>query len=240
MNTLTLTDWASIAQITMVVVTTVGIFVTLFIAVSTIREVKRDRALRHRPYLVFDQGGHDFPIEFVAAGKSIPGVNPAYVAKMFPNLPVDARSVRLISRANDFGVGRLTNYGVGPALLTETIWVPRQVQIGAEKFELDARKLCEPVYSRALNKMPSYKAHVSPGTATCLTRLPTFIEKDIDRKITTVEGFLEITCLDIFHNRITTKQEFWIRTAYAQPRPEVHITFGHLLDEDNNRTLAST
>jgi hypothetical protein len=228
-----LTDAASIAQIALVLITAVGIIVTLRIAVATIREIRNDRALRHRPYLAFDQGGFKYRVEFVAAGKSIPGVNPSYVAKVFPDLPANALSVRLVERSDkDFGVGRLTNYGVGPALHTKVIWIAQHISIGTEKFDIDAKKLSEPVYCRDLNSMPSYKAHISPNATTFLTRLPTFIEKDIEKKITEVHGYLAITCMDIFHSHLTTMQEFRIFTDYKDNVPTVHITFGALIPEN--------
>ncbi|MCE0497690.1 MAG: hypothetical protein LV481_07070 [Methylacidiphilales bacterium] len=229
---LTLDHAADIAQVVTAIIAFVGVIVTLRIAISTIREMRHDRVLRHRPYLAFNQGGYRYTVAFVEAGKRIPGVNPRYVEKLFPLLPDTALSVHLVDPPNSVvEVGHLTNYGVGPALHTEVTWVPHEIRIGDEKFKIDNAKLSEPCYCRELNTMPSYVAHISPGGNTFLTRLPTFIDKDTERKIKEVHGHLHISCLDIFHNRLTSCQEFSIFTYYRETPPKVHITFGNLITD---------
>lgn len=141
----------------------------MWLSTKALREVQNDRKLRQKPYLGFDTGGFRLPIEFVKAGKRIPGLNPAYVEKMFPNLPDDAESVRLKGIENEDGsigprfYGEVTNYGLGPALSTEVTWVPVKIWIGSEEFIISGEKLSEPPYHKDLNSMPTIPSHILPS-----------------------------------------------------------------------------
>jgi hypothetical protein len=203
-----------------------------------LREVQLDRRLRQRPHLAFEPGGYQIPVEFVVAGKRIPGIDPAYVEKVLANLPDKAESVRLVHRPRHFEdsfYGHLKNFGSGPALLTHVTWIPSVVWVGSEKFVLDASKLAEPVYSGELNQMPSCPSHIAPDTEAALSRLPTFIEKDFEKKITQVEGLLHIECEDVFGETLVARQEFLLFTHYKEAPPHVHVTFGDLISGDDER-----
>jgi hypothetical protein len=157
---------------------------------------------------------------------------------MLSQIPEDAESIRLNEKQNDdgtinsFRIGRLKNYGLGPGLSTHVVWMPRQVWLGSELFEINAEKLKEPIYSSALNTMPSDNAHILSGEETGLTRLPTFIEKDFEKKISRVEGILIIKTTDVFGMKYSFSQEFTVFTNYSDERPWFHVTFGDLLIED--------
>ena len=209
----------------------------MWLSVKALREVQIDRALRQKPYLVFDIGGWELNIEFVNAGRSIPGLNPAFVAKKFPNLPENAESVRLINSPDQDGFyGKLLNCGTGPALSTKVTWVAKKVKIGSEEFEINARKRKEPIYDIDLNSMPTVPSFIIPNEQAELTRIPTFIEKDIEKKITSVEGFFKIECVDTSGKSYVFKQEFFIFMDYKGDSskgmpPRFHVTFGDPIDD---------
>jgi len=155
------------------------------------------------------------------------------------DLPPDAESVRIKHRKNEDGsiasifYGNLKNYGLGPALETKVTWIPESVMVGSETFNLDSAKLNEPRYSQQLNSMPALRDHILPGEISQLTRLPTFIEKDVEKKISQVQGYLEISCQDVFGLRHIRQQDFFIATGYSETTPYVHVTFRKLRERRN-------
>lgn len=237
MNTLTLTDWGSIANVVVAIFTGVGVVASLFFSRKALREVQLDRRQRQSPHVLFERGGFRYPIKYVQAGKRIPGVNPKVVERLFPHLPEEAISVRLDEKKNDDGtidprrIGRLKNFGQGPALAVHVTWIPDKVWVGEEAFTLDKAKLEEPIYSKSLNTMPCVPGHIPPNDESGLSRLPTFIEKDTEKKLTRVEGVLLITCHDVFGQTHESKQEFSVFTGYKESSPWFHVTFGDLLVE---------
>jgi hypothetical protein len=226
-STLSVQDWGAVAQVAATIITLFGVIGSFWLSVKALREVQTDRKLRQRPHLAFEPGGHKIAVKFVQAGKHIPGVNPAYVAKVFPNLPDNAESVRMVQSH----YGHLKNYGSGPALLTQITWIPKLVWVGSEKFVLDEKKLSEPSYSRVLNEMPSCPGHIAEGAEATLSRLPTFIEKDIERKITRVEGHFLIECEDVFAQTLSVRQKFHLFARYKEEPPHIHVTFSDLISE---------
>ena len=231
MPNFTLQEWSAITQVVLTAITFVGIVVSIFLSVRALREVQADRRQRQRPHLAFEGGGIRLSVEFVKAGRAIPGVNPKYVASVFNDLPPDAESVRIKHRQREDGsiepifYGHLKNYGLGPALEARVTWIPETVMVGSETFKLDSAKLNEPRYSQQLNSMPAWRQHILPGEDSQLTRLLTFIEKDVEKKISQVEGVLEISCQDVFGLHHIRHQDFYIRTGYSEATPYVHITF---------------
>lgn len=232
MSDLGLTDYGIIAQIVLSIITFVGIVTSIWLSIKALREVQVDRKLRQRPYLGFEIGGHDIPIEFRKAGKTIPGIDPAYVKKVFADMPDDAESVRPRHRENKDGsvellfYGQLRNYGLGPALTTIVTWVPQEIWHGSEKITVDEKESLEPQYQEILNSMPTVPSHVMPGKDARLSRLPTFIEKDYKKQVTRVEGVLRVECKDVFEERHTVTQTFYLFTYYKPDQPHVHVTFG--------------
>jgi hypothetical protein len=233
-----LPEYSALAQILLTIITFIGIVASMWLSRKALREVQTDRKLRQRPFLGFETGGYQLPIEFVKAGKAIPGINPEYVQKAFPNLPNDAESVRLKDIRNENGsaeilfYGQLKNYGLGPALSTKITWIPKEIWIGSERFVVDEKKLSEPLYSEALNSMPSIPTHILPGEQAKLSRLPTFVEKDFEKKITRVEGVFEIKSKDVFGERHITIQRFHLFADYKCEKPYVHVTFSDFVGTD--------
>jgi len=233
-----LAEYGAVAQIVLSIISFVGIVTSIWLSVRALREVQTDRKLRQRPYLGFEIGGYEIPIEFQKAGKTIPGIDPGYVRKMFPDMPEDAESIRIKPRKSKLGdlettfYGQLKNYGSGPALSTTVTWVPEEVWMGSEKASLEDKKSLKPQYQEVLNCMPSVPSHISPDKEAGLSRLPTFIEKDYEKRITRVEGTLKIECRDVFEEKQSAKQAFYLFTYYSSDQPHIHITFGDFVESE--------
>jgi hypothetical protein len=238
MSDLGLNEYGMLAQILLSIVSLVGIVTSMWLSIKALREVQTDRKLRQRPYLGFEIGGYDIPVEFRKAGKTIPGIDPDFVKKVFFDMPDDAESVRLKQKENKDGsvellfYGQLRNYGLGPALTTTVTWVPEEIWLGSEKFALDKEKSLEPQYQEILNCMPSVPSHILPGKEARLARLPTFVEKDYKRRITRVEGTLRIECKDVFEEKHTVTQTFFLFTYYKSDQPHVHVTFSDFAEKE--------
>jgi hypothetical protein len=233
-----LAEYAMIAQILVATISFIGIVTSIWLSTRTLREVQTDRKLRQRPYLGFEIGGYDIPIESQKAGKTIPGIDPDFVNKMFPNIPEDAESIRIKPKKSEHGnlmttfYGQLRNYGLGPALSTTVTWVPEEIWTGPEKTILDNKKPTEPQYREVLNCMPSVPSHILPGKDAGLARLPTFIDKDYNKKITRVDGVLKIECKDVFGEKHLVTQAFYLFTYYTSDQPHIHVTFGDFVERD--------
>jgi hypothetical protein len=228
---MTLTDYSALAQIVLTIITLIGILTSMYLSVRAIREVQLDRKIRQRPCLAFEPGGFILPVKFESVQHHVPGIDPEFAKKAFPNLPKGAESVRLweedeSGKHKPLFFGRLTNYGLGPAISANVTWIPKEITIGSEPFSVDGRKLEEPCYRAELNTMPTAPSHILPGRDAKLSRLPTFIDKDFEKKITKVKGVLEITCEDVFGGKVQNFQEFYIHTSYFDARPSLIVTFG--------------
>jgi len=164
---LSLTDWGVVAQIVIAIITLSGVLTSIYLSVKALREVQADRKQRQRPHLAFEFGGYRYSIEFKKAGKRIPGMNPKFVERLFHDLPKDADSIRIKRKKNEDGsenplrIGRLKNYGLGPALGTSVTWIPENIHIGSEVFKIDKNKLSEPLYHSDFNTMPALPSDIS-------------------------------------------------------------------------------
>jgi hypothetical protein len=231
-----LAEYSMIAQIVLSIISFVGIVTSIWLSIRALKEVQMDRKLRQRPYLGFEIGGYDIAIEFQKAGRTIPGIDPDFVKKMFSDIPEDAESIRIRQRKSKDGrlettfYSQLRNYGLGPALSTTVTWVPEEIWIGSEKTTLNNEKLREPQYQEVLNCMPSVPSHISPDKDAGLARLPTFVEKDYRKKITRVDGFLKIECKDVFREKHLVTQAFYLFTYYVSDQPHIHVTFGDFVE----------
>ncbi|MCH8837923.1 MAG: hypothetical protein IIA60_09025 [Candidatus Marinimicrobia bacterium] len=228
---MTLLELGIISQILLTIITFTGISISLYLSVKALREVQADRRQRQNPHLAFEIGGARFPVEFIKAGYTIPGIRPDFAKKFFNDLPDDAESVRIKNRVLGDGniefiyYGHLNNYGLGPALETKITWVAEKVKIGAETFVIDEMKLQEPRYNLRLNTMPPKHQHIQPGDATEFGGLPVFIQKDTEKKVTEVNGVLVIRCKDVSRREHTALQDFYLKTGYKDSQPWVHVTF---------------
>jgi hypothetical protein len=236
MDSASLNGYIALAQILVPIIALVGIVVSMWLSVKALREVQIDRKLRQMPHLAFDYGGHRLPIEFRKAGRSVLGIDHGYAEKLFHDQPKDAESINLKTEPIEGGrrkvilqYGRLRNYGLGTAFSAEVTWIAKKVRIGSEEFDIDSKKLLEPQYSKELNCIPSSPSHILPGEVAEFFRLPTFINKDFERKISEVEGILLIECEDLYGGKHITNQEFFLFTYYGSESPAIHITFSDLI-----------
>lgn len=219
--------------------TFVGVITSLYMSVRALQEVQADRKLRQLPHLVFEPGGHRFPIVFAKPGRRIPGKNPKYVEKVLHDLPEDAEMIRVKDfpkrKGGPWYFGRLYNYGLGPALDTCITWIPLKIWFGSESFLLDKAKLAEPRYDSMLNSIPAIPAaHIFPSGEAGINGLPAFIYIDVEKKITEVRGMLEIECKDVYGQVHITRQEFLLFTGYKEPEPYIHVTFGDVVKNSSD------
>ncbi|MBI5572047.1 MAG: hypothetical protein HY914_19040 [Desulfomonile tiedjei] len=235
MPTLSLEQWANLARIATALITFVGIVVSVWLSTKALREVQFDRRLRARPHLAFETGGWRLPIRFEEIGHHVIGYDPECLKEVFANLPEDAESIVLCdppghkSRDTSFGYGQLLNHGGGSALGTDVTWVPHEVWIGSEHFDIGHKKRAEPLYDRRLNSWPAIPSNIRAGGKAAINCLPTFITKDTDKKITRVEGVLEISCKDVFDCEYRVQQSFHLFTHYKDDPPAVHVTFSDVI-----------
>jgi len=235
-NGANLNDYVALAQILVPIIALVGIAVSMWLSVKALREVQIDRRLRQMPHLAFDYGGQRLPIEFRKIGRRVLGINPRYAEELFHEQPEDAESIDLKTEPGEGGrrkvirmYGTLRNYGLGTAFSAEVTWIAKKVRIGSEEFDIDNKKLLEPQYSKELNCIPSSPSHILPGEVAEFFRLPTFIHKDFERKISEVEGILLIECEDLYGEKHITNQGFFLFTHYGSESPAIHITFSDLI-----------
>ena len=231
-----LANWADLAQIIMAAIAFLAIIASILFSIFTLKEARLDRRFRSMPHLAFEAGGFLSYIKFEKAGKTCPGFNPRYVETIFPNLPKDAESVRLKEGDDQKSsyYGRLKNYGPGTALEVEVLWIFQEMWLGPESFISNKEKLLDPLYNKTMNTIPSSPSHILSGQEASLFRVPTFIEKDYEKKVTRVKGTLEISCKDIFGIRHITLQKFHILTNYKDKFPYVIFTFGDLIKCDQS------
>lgn len=123
----------------------------------------------------------------------------------------------------------MVNSGSGPAVAIEVEWVAKEVKVGRDSFTVDSTKANEPLYGSELNTMPTWRELLAPSGSAKLSRLPSFVVMDIEHKSSEVSGILLIRCTDITGRHYETIQEFWLATAYGEPDPSIHVTFGDLV-----------
>lgn len=230
---MTLQDLGDIAQVVIAIATGIGVLVALFVAATSLRELRLDRRLRRLPFLVFEQGSFHIPVEFRVAGAAVMGVEPYEALKAFGHLPADGESIR--PAANVHRIGHLSNLGTGPALDVHVIWIPEEIQIGSDRIALDASKREEPAYSADFNEMPSSPRNLMPGDVAFLTRLPVFIEKDYQKRIGYAEGALRVEFRDVFGESHWLNQQFRLWPGYEEDPPAIGVTFGDVLSVRGSR-----
>ena len=68
-------------------ITTVGICVSFWFSKKTLDQVRKDRILSQRPYLLFEQGGMADKVVYVKNGRRSPGYNPKTVEIVKKDIP---------------------------------------------------------------------------------------------------------------------------------------------------------
>lgn len=123
-------------------ITTIGIIISFCFSIKTLKEVRRDRILAQKPYLIFEQGGRADKAIFVKSARTSPGFNPDVMQIVKNSIPEDAISIQreFIKNKKFFVFGILKNYGNGPAFNITLTWIPKVIWINNEKFVIDKKK----------------------------------------------------------------------------------------------------
>ncbi|MDR3735538.1 MAG: hypothetical protein P4L10_08390 [Acidobacteriaceae bacterium] len=209
--------YASVAQI----LATIFAGITTLIAVWALSEVRKDRSLRARPYLLLDHGGFRVEVEQVDR-LGIPGVNPAYAQRTIEKAGM---KVTATWRAkHDWG--RLINHGVGAAIGAEIIIITKAVTRSGETFKIDNIKLqCCP-YEPALNTIPANPSHIEPGKSANFFRLPTLVVLDSNSAVSSAACEIIIRYKDIFGKKYENRQSLLISDERTAPKPYFIFSFG--------------
>ncbi len=215
-------DWelaAQIAQVIATLLTGVGVIVSLWLGVRSLKELQSDRAERARPYLLFQMGPH-----FIGTQRreiwGIPGINPQYARSV---LGSQAGKPSIVPRLK---WGRLVNYGNGPALRTKVQIISYQVKIKGETFSIEPKKWEQPPYTLGLNTIPASPGNILPGEEASLFRIPTPIVTDFDRKLSELDCVIRLSCSDT----LGVRHNFFQGSTFyvGEPEngdPEVRVTF---------------
>jgi len=184
------------ANIVLAAATSVGLGLSIYLSIRSMRELKRDKRDRQRPILLFEPVGERVWIE---EGKK----------PIWPH--------------SHYGV--LKNYGSGPGLDVSVTWFVEHVIIGEEAFAIDASKRQERRYSPELNTQLTVPGHLAPADHASIAMFPHFVMTDIEAHMTCASGWVEIKYKDIFGDPHISKQGFWVGTGYDAERPYIQITF---------------
>ncbi len=121
------------------IITAVGIMISFWFSLKTLKEVRKEKVLAQKPYLLFQQGGVSDKAVFIKAGHTSPGFEPEAMQAMKKNVPQDAISVQreflVDGKIRLFGT--IQNYGNGTAFNIRLTWIPKVVWINKEKFVID-------------------------------------------------------------------------------------------------------
>lgn len=190
------------------IITAVGIIISFWFSLKTLKEVRREKVLAQKPYLLFQQGGVRDKALFVKAGRTSPGFKPELMQIVKESVPEDAISVRreflVDGKTKLFGI--LQNYGNGAAFNIKLTWIPKLVGINGEKFVIDDMKNQEAKYARDYNTKPVGEFNLLPRQMTGILHWPMFIEMDYNLCITRVEEYFQLSYDDSFGNHYHTYQ----------------------------------
>ena len=224
-----LSVYVGIAQVISTILTGIGIIISIWIAITTLREMRSERIHRVKPKVLFVKGGQLVLGERVEA-RGIPGINPAYAKEILANKPKNAKAIH----AKTFW-GRLKNLGEGSAINVEITFIFYYVIKSGERFELNSKKRKEPPYSEWLNTIPASPSNLSKGETAIFGRLPTPIVLDFSRQINMLEGKVCINYEDIYGNKYEIDQESRVFVNHKRNKIEITMTFGEeILDIPKN------
>ena len=150
---MSLENWYYIFNIFAPIITTIGIILSFWVSLKTLKEVQYEKILAQKPYLLFEQGGVCDKALFVKAGRKSPGFNPELMEIVKRSIPEDAISIQreFLIDGHPHLFGQLKNYGNGAAFNIELTWIPKVVWINGEKFVIDDTKNREAKYAREYN-----------------------------------------------------------------------------------------
>ena len=213
----------------------IGVLVSLYMSIRALREIQADRRLNKAPYLAFEPGGQRYPIDFTLLTEEEQREAGISTLENPSSIGLKTEGDRIT-----YEYRGLRNYGLGPAIHARIIWIPAKVWVGTESFQIDDTKLLELKYRRELNTIPASPGHILPNQEATFFRIPSFIQLDYERKITEVEGIIEIECLDIFRQKHVTRQRFYLHTGYKDDPPYIHFTFLEIEFDSTRKQIEPT
>jgi hypothetical protein len=127
----TLEQLAKLAPAILVPITAIGVLVSLYIGISTLREVRFSRQQSIRPFCLFASGAQMVPVDLVDR-EGVPGIDFDFARGLTEGRPPGK------NRAQFWG--RLYNHGLGPAIGIEICFIPYRVFLGKDVFVIDEQK----------------------------------------------------------------------------------------------------
>lgn len=225
---MTLENWYYLTNIFAPIITGVGIFISLYMSIKSIKEIRKDRVNAQKPYLTFVSGGYRDKAIFKEAGKSSPGFNPKYISELFRDQPDKSISIRREFLNSEHGIrtfGVLENMGSGTAFDIKIAWIPKIIWLNGERFIIDDNKSKEAKYAEINNTMLLNNSVLYPRSSSGILHWPMFIEKDWNLQITRVEGYFKIFYKDSLNIDYITYQKYHLFTQYKDQVPTIHVTF---------------
>lgn len=215
--------WYYIFNIFAPFITMIGIIISFWISLKSLKETRQEKVLAQRPYLLFWRGGVCENVFFVKYGEESTGFNQETIQLILNSMPEDSISVQRNYLERDFGT--IQNYGNGTAFNISLTWIPKVVWLNDEKIIIDKDKMKELKYSKELNTRCIGEFNLLPRETTGIIHWPLFIELDYNLCITRVDGYFQINYDDSFGNNYNTYQGYHLFTYYKDDPPSVHVTF---------------
>ena len=212
--------WVDLSQIVTAIVALVGIVLSFWFSRKTLLEVKKDRIISQRPFLLFEYGGNRTTIEF---RKHLD--DKEYVQAYWPVIN-DKGGIHVPT------IGKLKNFGSGPAIDIKIKWIVEEVYIKGERFNIDENKKKEKKYSESMNTNPIMTSHLYPNQESGFHIIPYFISADFEKTIERASGYIIITYSDTYENKHETYQKFNVFTNYDEKW--FHTTFSDLITNKNH------
>lgn len=157
-------------------------------------------------------------------------------------------TIPCFTKCEDYG--KLINSGLGAALSTHVIWIPKKivcknetcVMLDESLCILDSSKLKKDIFvNRSINTTRTYPAHILLNEVATLRELPQFIVSpwgpDFKLESTVrIDGILEIRTRDVFDNEYVFYQEFSAFKPNFDVSKDVVIRFRYVI-KDSERYL---
>jgi len=212
-----------------VLVTAAGILISLYVGVSTLREVRRGRQLSIQPFCLFATGAQKIAVELSDAN-GIPGIDLAMASQLTKNKPAGENRVDVKNHW-----GRLRNYGLGPALNTRISVMSYRVFIDDQVFTIDDTKRKDFPYNERLNSIPASPSHLAVGQEAEFRRLPTPIVVDYKRRISRLDCVVKIIYEDVYANAYSKFQGLRVFCDQISDSsdPAIILTFLEEIDPAN-------
>jgi hypothetical protein len=205
-----------------VLITAAGVLVSLYVGISTLREVRKGRQQSIQPFCLFAIGGQKIPVEF-ADSYGIPGIDPSHASRLTKERP---RGKNRVDAKNHWGM--LHNYGLGPSIDTQISWIPYRIFIGEDVFVIDEAKRTQYPYDEKYNSIHATPSHLAVGQEATFARLPTPIVVDYKRRISRLDCVVKIEYEDLYANKYLKFQGLRVFTHHLDDPSDPFLLFTFL------------